>query len=116
MTAAKFKRGSLVRVRPLHPERKYVLGLYALTTSERHAMQQDPYFRGMDDAGEPRTVPDSGLLRLEPGSLVTVIRARVRPPAAWNCSKGGYVLVCSPAVGREVYIRESYLEPLESNP
>ena len=115
MMVAKFKLGNLVRVCPLNPERRYVLGRYTLTTSERDALKQDPYFRGLDDANVPRTVPDSGLIRLEPGSLVTVIRTRIRPPVAWVCAKGCYVLVCSPATGREVYIREVYLEPLEQN-
>lgn len=119
MPAAKFKKGDLARVvnDPGNPRRTWyrdigIIGVGVFTASEREEMYRDPYYLGLDDAGETRLVPRTGEWKLEVGDLVTVVRARARPPESGRRG-GGFVLVCSTRHGRELYLRERLLEHIQ---
>lgn len=117
MPAAKFKKGDLARVvRDPSPRRVWYMenrinGVGVYTASELEEMYRDPYYQGLDDAGESRLVPRTAHWILEAGDLVTVVRARARPPESGRFARG-FVLVCSTRHGRELYVREKFLEPI----
>jgi len=113
MAQARFRKGQLVRVvrgRPL-------LSLTAvattrLTDAERTEMYDLPYYRGMGDDGEGRLVPHFVHTHPVAGSLLTVVRARAAYPEP-SVRRKGYVLALSTDMGREIWIHETLLEPLE---
>ena len=114
--ATKFKKGDLARVvsDPEKPRHSWyrdigIIGVGVFTASEREEMYKNPYYQGLDSAGESWVVPRTGQWKLEVGDLVTVIRARARPPEGGRFARG-FVLVCSTRWGRELYVREKFLE------
>jgi len=117
MPAAKFKKGDLARIMR-DPDRRVwyrendISGVGVYTSSEREEMYRNPYYQGLDDAGETRLVPRTGRWKLDPGDLVTVVRARARPPEGGRFAQG-FVLVCSTRHGRELYVREKNLETVQ---
>jgi hypothetical protein len=119
MPAAKFKKGDLARV--VHPAgtpepawymASRINGVGVYTASELKEMWRDAYYQGLDDAGESKLVPRTGHWRLEVGDLVTVVRARARPPERDRFARG-FVLVCSTRHGRDLYVREKFLEHIQ---
>jgi len=119
MPAAKFKKGDLARVARDSSDRRVwykenlINGVGVYTASELEEMYRDPYYQGLDDAGETRLVPRTGYWSLEVGDLVTVVRARARPPDEVGRFARGFVLVCSTRHGRELYVREKFLETVQ---
>lgn len=113
MPAARFKRGQLVRVVPgRSPVARDDAALTRLTEAERREMYDLPYYKGMGDDGESRLVPHFVHTHPAAGSLLTVVRARAAYPGPSTRSKG-YVLALSTDMGREIWIHETLLEPLE---
>jgi len=90
-----------------------VLGIHAFTQSEYEAAAADPYYRELDSAGEPRIVPRTISVRIDVGTILHILRVRVRPPDLYNRHARGWVLALNTATGQEVYVREKYLEPVE---
>lgn len=112
MPAARFKKGQLVQVvPPMGPIQSGAAAIMRLTAAEREHMYSLPYYREMGEDGESRVVPYYTHTQPPEGSLLTVIRARAASPLAYK--RKGYVLALSTAMGRELWIHESMLEPIE---
>lgn len=112
MPPARFKKGQLVRVvPPMGPLLSGAAAITRLTAAEREQMYSLPYYRELGDDGESRLVPHYTHTQPTEGSLLTVIRARAASPLAYK--RKGYVVALSTTMGRELWIHESMLEPLE---
>lgn len=112
MPAARFKKGQLVRVvPPMGPIQSGAAAIMRLTEAEREHMYSLPYYREMGSDGESRLVPHYTHTQLTEGSLLTVIRGRAASPLSHK--RKGYVLALSTIMGRELWIHESMLEPIE---
>ena len=112
-----FKKGDLLRVVMNGAARggdMYPRGVRVLTAAERERLAVDPWYRGLDSAGEPRLVPRHRVERIDPGTLVTVLRARASAPddLGWGRSQSGHVLVLDPSSGNELYIKRHFLEAI----
>lgn len=113
MAQARFRKGQLVRVVPgRSPVARSDAALTRLTEEERSEMYDLPYYRGMGDDGEGRLVPHFVHTHPVAGSLLTVVRARAAYPEP-SVRRKGYVLALSTDMGREIWIHETLLEPLE---
>jgi len=111
------KKGDLVRTVIWdggHGNVRYPRGIRTITAAERDWMAQDSYWRELDSAGEPRTIPRHMVDQLVLGLLVTVVRARAKAPSASSLGGGrwahGHVLVLDPKSGHEYYVKRHYLE------
>ena len=112
MPPARFKKGQLVRVvPPMGHLLKSADAITRCTAAEREQMYSLPYFRELGDDGESRLVPHYTYIDTPEGSLLTVIRARAASPLRYKSK--GYVLALSTTMGRELWIHESMLVPLE---
>lgn len=112
-----FKKGDLLRVVTNGAARGgdiYPRGVRVLTTAERERLEADPWYRELDSAGEPRLVPRHRSEKIDPGTLVTVIRARAKAPPelGWGKWAHGHVLVLDPSTGNELYIKRHFLEAI----
>jgi hypothetical protein len=111
-----FKKGDLLRVVMDGGARggdMYPRGVRVLTAAERERLAVDPWYRELDSAGEPRLVPRHRVERIDPGTLVTVLRARGGgAPRARGWSQSGHVLVLDPSSGNELYIKRHFLEAI----
>jgi hypothetical protein len=115
VTAVAWKKGDLVRIvlwSVARGDSQYPQGVRSLTQAERDRMEHDPWWRELDSAGEPRIMPRHKCEHLEPGQLLTVIRARASAPRdlCWGKWAHGHVLVLDPSSGHEYYIKRHYLE------
>lgn len=111
MGPSPYRKGGLARVALGHLE--VPRGIHVYTQSEYKAEASDPYYNGFDSAGEPRIVPRTTNVRLDPGTVLHVLRTRVRPPDLYSRHARGWVLALNTNNGQEVYVQEKYLEPVE---
>lgn len=112
MPRSRFRKGQLVRVVPPHgPWQAGTPALTRLTEAERTEMYSLPYYREMGDDGESRLVPHFVHCQPTAGSILTVLRARVAYPGPMR--RKGYVHALSTTMGRELWIHESMLQPIE---
>ena len=115
MGPSPYRKGGLARV--AHAAQRLVdlgaPGIHVFTQSEYEAAAADPYYRELDSAGEPRIVPRTISVRIDIGTILHVLRVRVRPPDLYNRHARGWVLALNTATGQEVYVQEKYLEPVE---
>ena len=115
MPSSRFRKGQLVRVVPTTASTRpnSADAITRCTAAEREQMYSLPYFREMGDDGESRLVPHYTYIGAPEGSLLTVIRARAASPLRNKVQ--GLVLALSTTMGRELWIHESMLEPIESD-
>jgi hypothetical protein len=116
MGPSPYRKGDLAQVKHWLPDGGPVRrapGIHMFTQSEYEAEAANPYYRELDSAGEPRIPPRSTPVRLDSGTILHVLRVRVRPPDLYNRHARGWVLALNTATGQEVYVQEKYLEPVE---
>ena len=76
---------------------------------EAKAAGEDAWHITMRDDGESRLPPTSTNVRIFPGRVYQVLRART--VGYWNYRKhSGQCLILDPASGREVYVSRDYVE------
>lgn len=112
-----FKKGDLLRVVMNGAARggdTYPRGVRVLTAAEREHLAVDPWYQGLGEDGESRLVPRHRSEKIDPGTLVTVIRARAKAPPGlgWGKWAHGHVLVLDPSSGNELYIKRHFLEAI----
>jgi len=111
-----FKKGDLLRV--IGATDPYATnaprGVRRLTREEQRRMSEDPYYQGLGEDGETRLIPRHRTERIEPGTLVTVLRSRAKVPGdlGWGKWANGHVLVLDPGTGNELYVKRQFLEAL----
>ena len=115
MGPSPYRKGGLARVAHAAHRLGYdaVPGIHVFTQSEYEREAANPYYRELDSAGEPRIVPRTVSVRIDVGTILHVLRVRVRPPDLYNRHARGWVLTLNTATGQEVYVQEKYLEPVE---
>ena len=113
MGPSPYRKGGLARVVGLDARPAGAPGIHVYTQSEYEREAADPYYRELDSAGEPRIVPRTISVRIDIGTILHVLRVRVRPPDLYNRHARGWVLALNTATGQEVYVQEKYLEPVE---
>lgn len=113
MGPSPYRKGGLARVARLTAQLVAAPGIHVFTPSEYEREASDPYYFELDSAGEPRIVPRIVSVRIDVGTILHVLRTRVRPPDLYNRRARGWVLALNTATGQEVYVQEKYLEPVE---
>ena len=114
-----FKKGDLLRVVSGYvtgvPTTMMPRGVRVLTQDELDRMQADPWWQGLDDAGESRTIPTCRSEKIDAGLIVIVLRARAKAPSSlgWGKWVGGHVLVLDPSTGHEYYVKRHFLEAVQ---
>ena len=118
MGPSPYRKGGLARVTGPKPgltpgQVQRPRGIHVYTPAEYEAEARDPYYNGLDDAGESRIVPRTTTVSLTQGSLLHILKARARPPDLYNRHARCWVLTLNTSTGQEVYVQEKYLEPVE---
>lgn len=113
MGPSPYRKGGLARVARDAGWPKAAPGIHVYTPEEYKSEAASPYYNELDSAGEPRIVPRTTHVRLDLGTILHVLRTRVRPPDLYNRHARGWVLTLNTATGQEVYVQEKYLEPVE---
>jgi hypothetical protein len=113
-----FKKGDLARTvvnKDIGREGGTPRGVRVLTQAELDRMQADPWWQGLDCAGEPRIIPSCRSEKIDAGLIVTVVRARAKAPSSlgWGKWSGGHVLVLDTKSGHEYYIKRHFLEAVQ---
>lgn len=106
MPASRFQKGDLARTL----EGTFTYGHRRLTPAEREANSRDPYFMELDDAGEPRLQPEFKTVKIEGGTILHVLRARVSPGDGRR--DRGWMLVMDMKTGHEICVRSDELLPV----
>lgn len=116
MTAAKLKRGQLVRVckSQRHYEEDYdqfPKGYSPLTREERREHEDHDVSLTLSEVlaytgGTHRSVQP------EPGDLVTVVKGSTRTGGPW---RENFTVVACPRLGRVYYIKKEYLETIQES-
>jgi hypothetical protein len=114
-----FKKGDLLRVIGATDPyaTKAPRGVRRLTREEQRRMSEDPYYQGLGEDGETRLIPRHQTERIEPGTLVTVLRSRAKAPVEFGLGKWstGHVLVLDPGTGKELYVKRNFLEAIPAS-
>ena len=115
-----FKKGDLLRVITNCAARggdMYPRGVRVLTDAERERLEADPWYQMLGDDGETRLIPRHRSEKIDPGTLVTVLRARAKAPPGlgWGKWANGHVLVLDPSSGTELYIKRHFLEAIPAS-
>ena len=95
----------------------YPRGVRVLTDAERERLEADPWYQMLGDDGETRLIPRHRSEKIDPGTLVTVLRARAKAPPGlgWGKWANGHVLVLDPSSGTELYIKRHFLEAIPAS-
>lgn len=105
-----YRKGDLAQVRDSASGRP--MGIHVYTAAEYKEVCDDPFFYGIDSAGEPRIPPMSTHVTLMPGEILHVLNARSRPPDIYNRKSTGWMLTVSTRTGQEIYVKRSQLKPV----
>ena len=77
--------------------------------AEAEAAGKDTWSITMQDDGESRLPPTSTNIRIYPGKVYTVLKARTQ--GYWNYrTHSGQCLILDPATGREVWVPRDFVE------
>ena len=113
-----FKKGDLLRVVTGYETgvatTRMPRGVRVLSTAEREHLEADPWYQTLGEDGETRLIPRHRTESINPGTLVTVLRARAKAPPdlGWGKWAHGHVLVLDPSTGHEMYVKRQFLEAL----
>jgi hypothetical protein len=86
-------------------------GMRKLTEAELRAWYDSPESKGMNSAGETKLPPNRVSVKLEPGTIVTVVRARCNFQAGWARPVPKCAQVLLPS-GEIVFVRREFLEEI----
>ena len=102
-----FRKNELAKVR----SGARVKGMRKLTEVELRAWYDSDASKGMNCAGESKLPPNSVRVELEPGTIVTVVRARCSFQAGWARPVPKCAQVLLPS-GEIVFVRREFLEEI----